>query len=100
MSETRDRQVMHVHIEVPEDVSKAMEARWGDLPLKALECLAIEGYRSGVLTESQIRRMLGYESRIEVHRLMHSAGVPLDYGIDDLNDDIESHRRVGILPPA
>jgi hypothetical protein len=35
----------------------------------ALETVAAEGYRTGALSEAQIRRMLGLETRFEVHAL-------------------------------
>ncbi|MBI4875169.1 MAG: UPF0175 family protein [Acidobacteria bacterium] len=89
---------MQVNIELPEDVSQALQRSWGDVPKHALATLAAEGYRSGALTESQIRRMLGLKTRIEVHAFLKDAGVHLTYAEDDLAEDLETHRRLGILP--
>ncbi len=58
---------MNVIIELPEDVSQVLQKKWGDLSKRTLETLAIDGYRSGALSESQVRRMLGFHTRIEVH---------------------------------
>ena len=91
---------MSVSIELPEDVSRALEAKWHDVPRRTLEALAAEGYREGILSESQLRRMLGYESRIEVHEFLKAAGVFLQYSESDLENDLETHRRLGILPAA
>jgi hypothetical protein len=91
---------MSVSIELPEDVSLALEAEWGDVPRRTLEALAAEGYRSGVLTESHLRRMLGFETRIQVHEFLRRAGVSLQYSEEDLDHDIETHRRLGLLPAA
>ena len=91
---------MSVSIELPEDISRALEAGWGDVPRRTLEALAAEGYRSRVLSESQVRRMLGFDSRIQVHEFLKKAGVFLDYSESDLEHDIETHRRLGILPRA
>jgi hypothetical protein len=44
--------------------------------------------------------MLGLESRVEVHGFLKSAGVHLDYHESDLAQDIETHKRLGILPDA
>jgi predicted HTH domain antitoxin len=66
-----------------------------DLQLCTLESVAIEGYRTGALTEGQIRRMLGFETRIEVHELLKNAGVPLDYTEADLEQDTAAHRKPG-----
>ena len=51
---------MEIMVQLPEDVAKHLAARWQDLPRAALESLALEGYRSGALTQSQVRRILGF----------------------------------------
>ena len=57
---------MAVRIEIPEDIEHHLETQWGNLPRHALEALAIEGYRARVLSRSQVRRMLGFETGVEV----------------------------------
>ena len=89
---------MQLNIELPQDVSEALQEKWGDLPRRTLETVAVEGYRSGALNESQVRRMLGLETRIEVHEFLKNAGVFLDYGEADLEQDLETHRKLGIIP--
>ncbi len=49
---------MQVTIDLPEDVARELQAKWHDLERGALECVAIEVYRSGVLPTEQVRRML------------------------------------------
>jgi len=85
-------------IELPEDVLDALTNRYADVPRYALEALAVEGYRCSVLTETQIKRMLGYSSRVEVHRLLKEHGVPYRYSEADVSSDLEAHRELGILP--
>ena len=89
---------MQLTIDLPEDVSEALKAQWGDLSRRTLEALALEGYRTGALTESQIRRMLNFESRLQVHALLKQHGVPYRYSEADLAEDLETHRDLGILP--
>jgi hypothetical protein len=43
----------------------------------ALETIAVEGYRTGALSEIQVRRLLGLETRFEVHALLKDHRVPL-----------------------
>jgi Uncharacterised protein family (UPF0175) len=50
---------MRVTIELPEDVPQALQERWGNVSRRTLEAIALEGYRSGALTEGQVRRLLG-----------------------------------------
>jgi hypothetical protein len=61
---------MRVAIELPEDIAAGLQAKWKDLSRHALEAIALEGYRSGALTESQVRRVLGFESRWEVNSFL------------------------------
>jgi Uncharacterised protein family (UPF0175) len=63
------------------------EQEWGDLPRHALETLAVEGYRARVLSRSQVRRMLGFETGAEVDAFMMRAGIPFDYSVDDFERD-------------
>ena len=89
---------MQVTIELPEDVSQALQERWGDVSRRTLEAIAIEGYRSGALTESQVRRLLGFETRMDVHAFLQQAEVPLHYTMADVEADLEAHRKLGLLP--
>jgi Uncharacterised protein family (UPF0175) len=85
---------MNITIEVPEDIARQLEAIWGDLPQRALEALTIEAYRSGVLTESEVQRMLRLASRWEVDAFLKRAKAYLDYTAADLERDILAIRDV------
>ena len=50
------------------------------------------------MTESQIRRLLGLDSRFQVHALLKEHSVPLYYTPADLEDDLQVQRELGILP--
>lgn len=52
-----------------------------------LELLALDGYKSGELTEFQVQKMLGFDDRFEVHGFLKDNGVYLDYTIEDLERD-------------
>lgn len=58
---------MRIAIELPQDIAEDLRARWNDLPRHTLEVLVMEGYRSGALTESEARRVLGFQTRMEVN---------------------------------
>lgn len=85
---------MQVTVENPEDIARLLNSKWGNLPRGVLESLALEAYRSGTITTAQLRRLLGFESRMEVDAFLKQAGVYLDYGIEDLKEDLETIRRV------
>jgi predicted HTH domain antitoxin len=90
--------LMRVTIQLPEDISAALEERWDDVPRRSLEAIAIDAYRTGALSESQVRRLLGLESRFQVHALLKEHNVPLQYTVADLEDDLHAQRELGILP--
>jgi hypothetical protein len=87
---------MEVAIHLPDDIAQCVQARWEDVPRHVLESLALAWYQSGELSEEQVRRLLGYETRLEVHRFLKEHDVPLQYTLDDLEKDREAHRRLGL----
>ena len=89
---------MRVTIQLPDDISAALEERWEDVPRRSLEAIALEGYRTGALTESQVRRLLALDTRFQVHALLKAHHVPLQYTSADIEDDLSAHRELGILP--
>lgn len=89
---------MLVTINLPEAISAALEGRWGNVPRRALEAIAVEGYRTGALTEGQVRRLLELETRFQVHALLKEHRVPLHYTEADVQDDLSAHRELGLLP--
>ena len=88
---------MDVTISLPEDISRSLKGSWGNVPRHVLETIAVEGYRTGALTETQVRRFLGLETRFEVHALLKEHGIPLQYTQADLEEDLAAHRELGIL---
>lgn len=88
---------MDLMISLPADVSASLQGHWGNVSRHALVVVAVEGYRTGALTESQVRRLLGLETRFEVHALLKEHKVPLRYTAADLAEDLAAHRDLGIL---
>src|SRR5207248_10848943 len=68
---------MEVAIHLPDDVAAAMP--WEDVPRHILEQIALEGYQERWLSEEQVRRLLGYDTRFEVHGFLKDHGVCLNY---------------------
>lgn len=89
---------MQVSIQLPEDISVALAERWDDVPRRLLEAIAVEGYRTGALTEAQVRRLLGLGTRFQVHALLKEHHVPLQYTSADLDEDLAAQRDLGVLP--
>lgn len=81
---------MDVQLQIPDDVALALNREATDLSRTALESLALEGYRTGRLSEGQLRRMLGFSTRMQVHAFLKEHHVYLNYSVDDLNQDLKS----------
>ena len=87
---------MQVSLEVPDDIVHKLEAGWSDLPRYALEALAAQAYRSGLLTAAEVQRMLGLGTRMETDVILKRSGAWMDYSEDDLRQDLDTLR--GLLP--
>jgi len=81
---------MQITLDLPEDIARHLKTVEPDLSRTALESLAIEAYRTGRLSESQVRRLLDLGTRYEVHGFLKRHGVPLRYSERDLERDIEN----------
>lgn len=80
---------IHVTLEIPADLGSRIAVDPGELPQAALEGLALEGIRSGKLTVSQARRLIGLRSRYEMDGFLKAHGLLLDLTIDDVRRDSE-----------
>lgn len=78
---------MEVHLEIPEDLARRIASDASGLTRVALEAIALEGVRSGKLTVSQARRLLGIQSRYEMDGFLKAHGVVLDLTLDDVRRD-------------
>jgi hypothetical protein len=87
---------MKVTVDLPEDIARALEDNGIDLHRQTLEAIAAEGYRTGALDENQICRLLGFESRFDVHALLKAHRVPLRYTMSDVQDDLAAHSDLGL----
>ena len=82
-------------IHIPEDAEQALREAWGEnLDRAALEALVIEAYRTGKLGISQVRRLLGFESRWEAEQWLGTRGVNWNYSLDDLEADRRTLDRI------
>jgi predicted HTH domain antitoxin len=85
-------------IELPDELSEWLTASGQDLSRAALEAIAIEAYRENKLSTGQMRRLLGYRTRMQVHELLKEHGVYLHYDLTDLNHDRQTGDSLPPLP--
>jgi hypothetical protein len=89
MTSQADNQLhMEVHLQIPDDLAKALQGNSGDLSQAALEAIALDGYRTRRLSESQVRRLLGLQTRLQVHALLKAHNIYLNYSEEDLVSDL------------
>jgi hypothetical protein len=91
---------MTITVEIPERLASQLVAAGQDPARAALEAIALEGYRSDRLSEAEVRELLGFETRMEVHAFLKEHGVFLHYTYEDFLHDREtasqiSQRRTG-----
>ncbi len=84
---------MQITLELPEDIAQGLGSKWKDLPRVALESLALEGYRSQALTAAQLRRLLGFETRMQVDAFLKEHEV-YDLTLADFEQDRETLRQL------
>ena len=88
---------MNITIELPDEIASSLQEKWQDMPRVVLESIALEGYRSGALGEELVRRLLGFTTRFEVHGFLKEHDVPLNYRLEDLEQDRETAKHLGLV---
>jgi hypothetical protein len=86
---------MKLVIEIPDDVAQRLAAAVGHLSRRALEALAVEEYKRGRLTKPDLRRLLGFETSVELDTFFKAHEVVGTYTAADLEQDRRDLRRLG-----
>ena len=84
---------MEITLKIPDELARQVASEGKDPARVVLEALALEGYREERLSESAIRQLLGFESRIQVHAFLKEHGVYLHYDVSDLDHDRVTSER-------
>jgi hypothetical protein len=80
---------MRITLELPDEIAGELS----DLPRALLESFALESYRSGKLTEEQVRKILGYGTRMQVDGFLKEHGMYLNSTLEDLDRDTATSRE-------
>ena len=88
---------MEFAVHIPDDIAERLSAAVkGDLARRALEALLAEEYRLGHLNKPDLRRLLGFETSYEIDGFLKAHNVYEDYTLQDLEQELEGLRRLGI----
>ena len=82
---------MKITLTVPNELS---DAPFGDPSRIAMEALAARAYEEGVLSEEQVRRMLGLESCWDAREILSNHGVWPGTTAEDALSDMEMLKSI------
>jgi hypothetical protein len=86
---------MNLTVEIPDDLAGQLSASGGDLARRALEAWALEEYKTGHLSEDELRRMLGFGTRYQLDGFLKAHDVWIDYTVEDFHREVDSLKRLG-----
>jgi hypothetical protein len=87
---------MNLTVEIPDDLAGRLCAHGDDLSRRALEALALEEYKSGHLTEDELRRFLGFGTRYQLDGFLKAHDVWIEYTLEDFRREVDSLERLGL----
>jgi len=82
------------------DLAGAIAISEQDPERAVLVAIALEGYRTERLSESAVRRLLGFETRTQVYGFLKEHGVFMHYALKDLEYDMREADRIVALMGA
>ena len=101
---------MTITLQLPDAVGSLLFTNGQEPARRVLEAIALEGYRADRLTESDVRLLLGFETRMEVHEFLKEHEAFMHYTLDDLNHDgaaaiqvakrVQNQRQAGSTQPS
>jgi hypothetical protein len=87
---------MELTVHIPDDLASRMGAHGSDLSRRALEGLAIEEYKDGHITDPELLRLLGFETRYELDGFLKAHGVYEDVAMADVERDLAHLKSLGL----
>ncbi len=78
---------MILEVKIPDEVFKDDNP---SISRDVLEAIAVEGFRTDQLSTAQVRRLLGFKTRDEVHEFLYKHGVPwVDYDAGEVEREVK-----------
>jgi len=85
--------MMSVTIDLPEEVERHLAEQWDNLPQRALEAIALEGYRSEALSAGQVAEIL-HLSVWETEAFLRERRAELRYTAEDFEKDMAANQQI------
>ena len=86
---------MNLTVHIPDDLASRLSAEGGDLSRRALEAFGLEEYKSGRVTQAELRRLLGFATRYQLDGFLKAHDVWIDYTLEDAKCERDSLERLG-----
>jgi hypothetical protein len=83
-------------VHIPDDLASRLGADGNDLSRRALEGLAIEEYKNGPISDPELVRLLGFETRYELDGFLKAHGVYEDVTMADVERDLADLKSLGL----
>ena len=87
---------MELTVQIPDELASRMSASGAALSRRALEALALEEFKGGRITKPELRRLLGFGTRYQLDGFLKAHEVYEDYTLQDLEQELDGLRRLGI----
>jgi predicted HTH domain antitoxin len=78
---------------IPDDLARSLVGAHGDLSRRALEALAVDGYREGALTQFQVSQLLSL-SRVETEDFLARHVDLYDYDPAELDREAQALEKL------
>ena len=83
-----------ITIRIPDDLARLVGAG-GEIGRRVLEALALDEFRQGHLSRAELRRLLGFGTRMKLDEFLKAHDVYESYTLDDLERERRDLKRLG-----
>ena len=96
MTVPEDPKMIKTEIQLPVDILYSLGIDKARMDYFIKKNFLLELYREGRISLGRMAALLGV-SRTEMLGIMKDSNIPLNYGVSELDEDIETAKRLGIL---
>ena len=94
MDDTIRTAYTEITVRIPDDLAKRL-GTVGELKRRALEALALEEFKQGHLTKPELRRLLGFGTRMKLDEFLKAHDIYEPYTMEDLERERRDLQRLG-----
>ena len=83
-----------ITVRIPDDLARRL-GTGSEIERRVLEALALEEFKQGHLTKPELRRLLGFSTRMKLDEFLKAHDVYEPYTLDDLERERRDLQRLG-----